>query len=187
MVTHRSAAPPLDRPRPVVRSNRLVHRGVVSLGAPTQVLEPRPEAAREPEEPRRNAHRRFRFARPLIAATVLSASLARAEAPLGGGGTLGDSDPSVEVIGLEDEVAVAPRPEELELTPRIGQAGASAGALVGAGEALGAKVDGTKDNPYVTKGLVKRVPRAKRMAWKRIYEEGAGYDKVSDLKGNPYE
>lgn len=184
MVTHRSADPSLARPRPIVRSSRLVHRGVVSLGAPTQVLEAAPTREPEVEVAKRPARKRFRFARPLIAATVLSASLARADGP---GGTLGLSDPAAEVVGLGDELAVAPRPEELELTPRLGQVGAAGGVLAGAGEALGAKVDGTKDNPYVAKGLIKRVPRAKRMAWKRIYEEGAGYDKVSDLKGNPYE
>lgn len=185
MVTHRSADPSLARPRPIVRSSRLVHRGVVSLGAPTQVVEARPaaEPEPEPEESRRPTRKRFRFARPLIAATVLSASLARAEAP---GGSFGPSDPSAELVA-GDELAVAPRPEELELTPRLGQLGAGAGALAGVGEALGAKVDGTKDNPYVTRGLVKRVPRAKRMAWKRIYEEDAGYEKVSELKDNPYE
>lgn len=184
MVTHRSADPSLARPRPIVRSSRLVHRGVVSLGAPTQVLEA--ESTHEPEaEPaKRPVRKRFRFARPLIAATVLSASLARADGP---GATLGLSDPAAEVLGHGDELAVAAGPEELELTPRLGQVGAAAGVLAEVGEALGAKVDGTKDNPYVAKGLVKRVPRAKRMAWKRIYEEGAGYDKVSDLKGNPYE
>lgn len=187
MVTHRSADPSLARPRPIVRSSRLVHRGVVSLGAPTQVVEARPAAEPEPEAPRRPARKRFRFARPLIAATVLSASLARADGP---GGTFGRSETSglaAEVVGVGDEVVVAAGPEELQLTPRLGQVGAAGGVLAAAGEALGAKVDGTKDNPYVAKGLVKRVPRAKRMAWKRIYEEGAGYDKVSDLKGNPYE
>lgn len=187
MVTHRSADPSLARPRPVVRSSRLVHRGVVSLGAPTQVVQARAVPEPEPEEPRRPTRKRFRFARPLIAATVLSASLARAESPRGSLGLSETSDPSAEVVGVGDELAVAPRPEELELTPRLGQLGAGAGALAGVGEALGAKVDGTKDNPYVTRGLVKRVPRAKRIAWKRIYEEDAGYDKVSDLKGNPYE
>lgn len=180
---------PAAAPRPIVRSTRLVHRGTVVLGSPTQVFgakaQPAPPAVSAPAATQAHpqpARPRFRFARPLVAATVLSASLARADGP----GPEARPD-EVAWEAPDTELAMAPRPEELELVPRLGQLGQGGAVLAGLNEALGAKVDGTKANPYEGKGLIKRVPRAKRIAWKRIYEEDAGYDKMSDLKGNPYE
>lgn len=153
----------------------------MSLGPASQVLgegarpTAPPQRAARVEAPRRG-RRTFRFPAPLIAATVLTASLARAEGP--GGGGMGLSEPAAEVVY---EARVEPEREELSLTPRLGQVGQAGGVL---GEVVFAKVDGTKDNPYVGKGLVKRVPRAKRIAWRSVDE---GPQKVGDLKANPYE
>lgn len=142
--------------------------------------------------PTLRSRRKHRFVRSVAVATLMTAGLAHAEVPAptgvpAGGGMSGGADPVVELVGFE-ELAQAPSPAEPKLEPRLAESEVEA--------VLGAKLEGLKDNPYTTVAkvkpapnrakLVQKVPRARRVAWKKVASEDI-YQKVSDLKSNPYE
>jgi hypothetical protein len=157
--------------RPIVRSGRLIHHRSFTYN---REVAPRIEAVAPALEARSSSRprRRFRFA---SAALVLAAStsMAGAETPLSGL----ESAPRVELVELEAPIEVmADTVEVTRPAPRV---------VVDI--PWGSKLEGVKENPYVAspKKLVKKVPRARRVAWRHTTEEGP--TRVSDLKANPYE
>lgn len=190
--------------RPIVRSSRLVHHRSIAVDAGHQVMTPQsPQKAAPPPEkktgneaPTLRARKKHRFVRSVAVATLMTAGLAHADdsgnkGRFGGGALGGNGDAMVELAA--PEVAVAPSPEDFASAPTLLlQEGG------GVGEAPGYKLEGLKDNPYLSmktakadRGtLIKKMPRARKVAWKKVGEnvgEDVGYQKVSDLKGNPYE
>ncbi len=183
--------------RPIVRSSRLVHHRTIAVEPGRQVMTPQSpqKTAPSPEKKTGNesltlrARKKHRFVRSVAVATLMTAGLAHADdsgRKAGGGGFAGN-DTMVELVA--PDVAVAPRPEDFANAPTLL---ISDGGDIGM--ALGYKLEGLKDNPYVSMKtaakkpgtLVKKMPRARKVAWKKIGED-VGYQKVSDLKGNPYE
>lgn len=186
--------------RPIVRSSRLVHHRTIALDPGHQVMTPQsphkaaspPEKTTRAEEATLRARKKHRFVRSVAVATLMTAGLAHADdsgrrGAAGAGGLGVNGDTIVEL--LQPEVAVAPTPEDFANSPTL--------LIHGGGDvglALGYKLEGLKDNPYASmqtvsakKGaLIKKVPRARKVAWKKVGED-LDYQKVSDLKGNPYE
>jgi hypothetical protein len=198
-----STDPNVPSRRPIVRSSRLVHHRSIAVDAGHQVMTPQspqklvppPEKKTGDEAPTLRARKKHRFVRSVAVATLMTAGLAHADdsgrrggfGGLGAQGAQGGNDTVVELVS--PDVAVAPTPEDFASSPTLLiQDGGDVGM------ALGYKLDGLKDNPYLSMkttkankgGLIKKVPRARKVAWKKVGED-VGYQKVSDLKGNPYE